>query len=391
MNLPMAIQGLTSNKSIPDTLWNKIQEFQKKGSTASFMNSIEANKNYFQLNNDILNAIMQTINEEEKTDMQMRQSTNLSTVRPSAEINVGYKQQVENYRQKMQQAAQVDQAQILKQLRDEIDVVMADMQNSSAVRIGRLEEQVDRVLAVDRRAWLGHEAAFLLRLASQRLLVARDIDAAMALLVQADELLRSTDAPAYEPVRVAIAKDHANLAAVATVDEVGLYARLGALIDQVEQLRLLIERLPVATSDRQGQAVEQEAVDQPWLDGVESSWHQAMSKLSDYLVVRRSNEQVAALMTPEWAALARQNLRMLLEQSQIAMLTANASLYQQSLQRSERFTALFSQYDTERVQSILGEIRALQRYDIAPELPNMVLTRSLLDSELEQLSKQMEP
>lgn len=38
----------------------------------------------------------------------MRQSTNLSSVRPSAEINVGYKQQVENYRQKMQQAAQVD-------------------------------------------------------------------------------------------------------------------------------------------------------------------------------------------------------------------------------------------------------------------------------------------
>lgn len=69
MNLPMAIQGLTSNSSIPDTLWNKIQEFQKKGSTASFMNSIEANKNYFQLNNDILNAIMTAINEEEKADM----------------------------------------------------------------------------------------------------------------------------------------------------------------------------------------------------------------------------------------------------------------------------------------------------------------------------------
>jgi len=307
------------------------------------------------------------------------------------DISAAVSAAVEARARALQQAAQVDQAQILKQLRDEIDVVMADMQNSSAVRIGRLEEQVDRVLAVDRRAWLGHEAAFLLRLASQRLLVARDIDAAMALLVQADELLRSTDAPAYEPVRVAIAKDHANLAAVATVDEVGLYARLGALIDQVEQLRLLNERLPVATSDRQGQAVEQEAVDQPWLDGVESSWHQAMSKLSDYLVIRRSNEQVAALMTPEWAALARQNLRMLLEQSQIAMLTANASLYQQSLQRSERFIALFSQYDTERVQSILGEIRALQRYDIAPELPNMVLTRSLLDSELERLSKQMEP
>jgi uncharacterized protein HemX len=305
------------------------------------------------------------------------------------DISAAVSAAVEARTRALQQAAQVDQAQILKQLRNEIDVTMADMHNPSAVRIGRLEQQVDRLLAVDRRAWLGHEAAFLLRLASQRLLVARDIDAAMALLVQADELLRATDAPAYEPVRVAIAKDHANLAAVVKVDEVGLYARLGALIDQVEQLQLVNERLAVATSERQ--AVEQEADDQPWIDGAESSWHQAMSKLSDYLVIRRSNEQVVALMTPEWAALARQNLRMLLEQSQIAMLTANASLYQQALQRSERFTALFSQYDTERAQSILGEIRALQRYDIAPELPNMVLTRSLLDSELERLSKQMEP
>ncbi len=305
------------------------------------------------------------------------------------DISAAVSAAVEARTRALQQAAQVDQAQILKQLRNEIDVAMADMHNPSAVRIGRLEQQVDRLLAVDRRAWLGHEAAFLLRLASQRLLVARDIDAAMALLVQADELLRATDAPAYESVRVAIAKDHANLAAVVKVDEVGLYARLGALIDQVEQLQLVNERLAVATSERQ--AVEQEADDQPWIDGAESSWHQAMSKLSDYLVIRRSNEQVVALMTPEWAALARQNLRMLLEQSQIAMLTANASLYQQALQRSERFTALFSQYDTERAQSILGEIRALQRYDIAPELPNMVLTRSLLDSELERLSKQMEP
>ena len=323
------------------------------------------------------------------TQLERRLEAVAAATQQDPDISAAVSAAVEARTRALQQAAQIDQAQILKQLRNEIDVAMADTHNPAAARIGRLEQQVDRLLAVDRRAWLGHEAAFLLRLASQRLLVARDIDAAMALLVQADELLRATDAPAYEPVRAAIAKDHANLAAVVKVDEVGLYARLGALIDQVEQLQLVNARLAVATSDRQ--AVEQEADDQPWIDGVESSWHQAMSKLSDYLVIRRSNEQVAALMTPEWAALARQNLRMLLEQSQIAMLTANASLYQQALQRSERFTALFSQYDAERAQSILGEIRALQRYDIAPELPNMVLTRSLLDSELERLSKQMEP
>ena len=48
-------------------------------------------------------------------------------------------------------------------------------------RMTRVEDQVDRLLA-DRRAWLGREAIFLIRLAGQRLLVARDVDAALSLL-----------------------------------------------------------------------------------------------------------------------------------------------------------------------------------------------------------------
>jgi len=65
-------------------------------------------------------------------------------------------------------------------------------------RMGRVEDQMDRLLAVDRRAWLGQEAVFLTRLAGQRLLVARDVDAALALLEQADVLLRDTGEPKFE-------------------------------------------------------------------------------------------------------------------------------------------------------------------------------------------------
>ena len=67
---------------------------------------------------------------------------------------------------------------------------------------------------------------FLTRLAGQRLLVARDVDAALALLEQADVLLRDTGEPKFEGVRLAIAQDRAALAAVPRVDQVGLYARL---------------------------------------------------------------------------------------------------------------------------------------------------------------------
>jgi uncharacterized protein HemX len=287
------------------------------------------------------------------------------------------------------ETAQSDWELKLKRLSDEIDAALSDTQNQSSQRIERLEQQVDRLMVTDRRAWSGHEAAFLLRLASQRLLIARDIDAAMALLAQADTLLQATDSPGYEPVRRAIAQDKASLAAVTKVDEVGLYARLAALIDQVARLQLTYE--PQATASPDPKPVDQKIAGQNWLDGVESGWYEAMRQLSAYLVIRRSNEDIAALMTPEWAALAQQNLRMLLEQSQIAMLSANAALYQQSLARSADFTALFSQYDPDRIQSILGEIQALQDYDIAPQLPDMLATRNLLDLELERLDTQVAP
>ena len=92
-------------------------------------------------------------------------------------------------------------------------------------RMGRVESQMNR-LAVDRRAWLGQEAVFLTRLAAQRLLVVRDVEAASSLLQQADDLLRETGEPRFESARLALARDRAALAAVPRVDQVGLYARL---------------------------------------------------------------------------------------------------------------------------------------------------------------------
>ena len=251
-------------------------------------------------------------------------------------------------------------------------------------RMGRVEDQMDRLLAVDRRAWLGQEAVFLTRLAGQRLLVARDVDAALALLEQADVLLRDTGEPKFEGARLAIARDRAALAAVPRVDQVGLYARLSGLIDQVDKLQLEFEA-PAA--------VAQPAVasDTGWWAQVSSGWRAALAKLSDHLIVRRRSDEIAQLMTPEWAALARQNIRMLIEQAQIAMLSANQPLFERSLQRASGFVALFAEQDAERVSSIVQTLDALRGETIAPELPELTETRSLLESEVERLGNRTAP
>ena len=250
-------------------------------------------------------------------------------------------------------------------------------------RMGRLEDQMDRLLAVDRRAWLGQEAVFLTRLAGQRLLVARDVEAALVLLEQADALLRDTGEPKFEGVRLAIARDRAALAAVPVIDQVGLYARLSALVDQVEKLQLEFE---APAGDMDGDLSKA-----GWRERASAGWQAALANLSDYLIIRRRSDEIAQLMTPEWAALARQNIRMLIEQSQIAMLSANQSLFEQSLQRSAKFVALFAQQDAERVASIVADLSALQNLNIAPELPDLTDTRSLLEGQVERLSDRISP
>ena len=96
-------------------------------------------------------------------------------------------------------------------------------------------------------------------------------------------------------------------------------------------------------------------------------------------------------MTPEWAALARQNIRMLIEQAQIAMLSANQPLFERSLQRASGFVALFAEQDAERVSSIVQTLDALRGETIAPELPELTETRSLLESEVERLGNRTAP
>ena len=195
----------------------------------------------------------------------------------------------------------------------------------------------------------------------------------MSLLGQADELLRDTGEPRFESARLAIARDRAALAAVPSVDQVGLYVRLSAIIDQVDQLQLEFGKHE--TKNTPGTVPER-----AWWDQV-AGWRAALAALSNHLIIRRRSDEIAQLRTPS-KALARQNARMLLEQAQIAMLSANQELFEQSLGRATEFVTLFVEQDLERVTSLVESIESLRGEDIAPALPNLTDTRSLLESQV---------
>jgi len=243
-------------------------------------------------------------------------------------------------------------------------------------RLDRLDIRIARLTATDRRAWLANEAAFLVRLAAQRLLVSRDIEAAEALLGNADALLSEADDPRFESARGALAADLSALRAAPRVDVVGLYARFSALTGQASALTVVVAP-PVSTAESSSS--------QGWLARAESGWKVALAKLSDYLVVRSRDAEMSRMMTPDWEALARQNLRLLLEQGQIAALSHNQALYDTALERAAAFVSEFMPNDPNRVAAMLEEIQALRALNIAPALPNLLTSRAAIADALRSI------
>ena len=243
-----------------------------------------------------------------------------------------------------------------------------------------VRSELARFSANDRDSWLLAETEYLLRLANQRLIMAGDTESAQALLSSADNVLRELDDVALHPVRAAVASDIAAVRAVPRIDTEGIYLRLSALVDQAG--KLVIFEFP----EQESQPGEADA--DTWQGRLEQGYEQALLKLSDYVIIRRRDVPMQALMDPQWEGLVRQNLRMLLEQAQVALLSSNQTLYQASLERARHWVAEFFESDAAAAQAMDREIRQLADLQVAAVLPDISGSLNALDDAIERRLQQ---
>ena len=91
--LPECLHTITSSNDIPDAVWSKIEEFQKKGAAANFSQAIEGSEQLKQINTDIIKDCESIVNKEEAEDTQLRNSYGANFNRPpSSTVNATYKQ-----------------------------------------------------------------------------------------------------------------------------------------------------------------------------------------------------------------------------------------------------------------------------------------------------------
>ena len=258
--------------------------------------------------------------------------------------------------------------------------LQADMAQLTA-QVGRLDQQLGRLTATDRRLWLTQEAAFLVRLASQRLLAFKDIDAAMALLANADALLQQAADPRLDVARQALAADRLALRLAPRVDSVGLNATLAALIDQASTLRLSHEIEPAVVSA----ATESDGASTALLSG----WRAALAKLSDYLVITR-RDHAPQLLSPDLLALQRGHVVLLLQQAQLASLSANQVLFDQAIARLSRLIAQLANVNIIGVDGLMPVVNELSTTVVEQAIPSLVSTRSALDEALRMMGAESE-
>ncbi|MFK8043370.1 uroporphyrinogen-III C-methyltransferase [Congregibacter sp.] len=237
----------------------------------------------------------------------------------------------------------------------------------------REQQQLISDLTVeDRESWQIAEVQYLLRLANQRLIMTGDNVSAEALLRSADNILRGLDDTNLHDLRSAVASDIAALQAVPKLDVQGLYLRLDALIRQTDALVLF--ELP-------DQRVEIEPVTaEDWQTRLSEGYEMALKKLSEYIVVSRRDVPVETLMDPQYEGLVRQNMRMLLEQAQVAMLSGNELLFRQSLERAEGWVTQFFKADEQSAVAMASELQRIRDERVSVTLPDLSASLDALDT-----------
>lgn len=222
-------------------------------------------------------------------------------------------------------------------------------------------------LGRERVEWLVAETDYLLRIASRRLLLERDVRGALIALRSADALLADGANPLYLPVREQLRAELQSLEGVPRVDVDGISLDLSAISRQIEQLPLATARRAV---NQYQSGVEETPVDS------ESSWAGRLfgamwREVKSLVTIRHLGQKVQPLLPPEERYFLAQNLRLRLENARLALLRGEAALYQENLQVAAQWLDDYFDSDDAAVRSHLVTLQRLAGVNIAPPLPEI--------------------
>lgn len=233
------------------------------------------------------------------------------------------------------------------------------------LQVNAQQARLQQLSVASREDWLLAEAEYLLRLANQRILTERQTANALSLMLAADAILRDIGDTDLFAVRKALAADITRVKMVGIVDREGIYVRLDGLIQAIPELRVPLRE----TADEETAAVETPGPG-PWYQQLLANARAALVKMSGIVRVERVDVPVDPVMLPSEQQLLHLNLRMALEQAQLALMREEQKIFAASLARADGLVA-GSFVNNPQADVFRAEVLALSREKITQPLPDL--------------------
>ncbi|WP_078083844.1 uroporphyrinogen-III C-methyltransferase [Microbulbifer mangrovi] len=288
----------------------------------------------------------------------------------SAQLIRALRQQLSQQNQQLTQ-----QGETIQQLQQQL----AGLQRNVTAQGNRLSQLGN----ASREDWQLAEADYLLRLANQRLMLEQDSRAALGLLQEVDTIMRQVDLPDLFGVRQQLARDITELKLVENVDREGLYLRLRALEEQMVKLNIqpqfdLAKRDAASAKSQADNADVGEA-------HFRSSWDNFVDFLKGSVRIR-DGEVDPVLLSPQSETRFRQSLRLNMEQAELAVLRADDTVYNESLNHARQLLLDYGVENPQR-QVILRELEELSQEKVKTDLPNLSASQSALRNYIDRMHK----
>jgi len=202
-----------------------------------------------------------------------------------------------------------------------------------------------------------------LLLADQQLEMAGNVRAAVLGLDAAAARLGRMKKPQFERLRAAISRDSAKLKLMPAADIVGINARLDALLQNVDKLKLESEQeAPKQPQPKTGSG----AAD--WVGRLGS---EAWGEFKQLVRIRRLDHPDLALLEPSQTYFLRQNLKLRLLSARLAVLQRDEATFRSDIAACQKWITEYFNQNDELTRSMLQDLKELSVMPVALQDVNL--------------------
>lgn len=248
---------------------------------------------------------------------------------------------------------------------------LSDAQSDITDSVQKLSAELQK----DSNDFVIDEVSQLLKLANNSALFSNDAASAIKALTLADIQLKELADPRYAVVRRKINSEINLLKSVERVDVEKVSAKLNTIANTIPSLKLENEPPAKAKVDLLNkEATEGQTIS--WRSELRKIWYDVINSIQ----IQRVDQPPKPLLAPAQRYFLDQNLQLLLNKADLALLQGSASIYQQSLASAQQWLNDYFDLKNDNVQAVMTQLDQLKAQPVGVELPAVVDSYDSLQS-----------